>query len=98
MATLGLKDMGKFLLEGEKKEGKGKGKDKKLQNLQLLEVGFKHTTPLFLQDDLLREDFKCSPSHWLISSFTSKLVVKSANGQAYGQFARGQKNDLPGKP
>ena len=38
MATLGLKDMGKFLLEGEEKEGKGKCKDKKLQNLQLLEV------------------------------------------------------------
>ena len=56
------------------------------------------TTPLFLQDDLLTEDFKCSPSNWLISSFTSKLVVKSANGRAYGQFARGQKNDLPGKP
>ena len=34
MATLGLKEMGKFLWEGRKKrrkkEGKGKGKDKKI--------------------------------------------------------------------
>ena len=28
MATLGLKEMEKFLWEGRKKEGKGKGKDK----------------------------------------------------------------------
>ena len=29
MATLGLKEIGKFLWEGREKEGKGKGKDKK---------------------------------------------------------------------
>jgi hypothetical protein len=48
MATLGLKEMGKFLWEGKEKGGKrrekGRAMIKKYQNLLLLAVGFEPTT------------------------------------------------------
>ena len=48
MATLGLKEMGKFLWEGRekggkrrKKEGKGKGKDKKITKFAVAGSGIR---------------------------------------------------------
>ena len=42
MATLGVKEMGKFLWEGRGKEGEGKSKEEKITRLD--------TMPLFLKN------------------------------------------------